>query len=57
MLSNVAMNTIGANDRVCCSCSSVFEVNYYGTILLVIQMNNTFVEVCALRWDAFDKLV
>lgn len=57
MRTNDAVDAVCADDRVSGSRRAVFEMDVYGTVLLVFEFVDALVEVGAVRWDAFDELV
>ena len=57
MRTNDAVDTICANDDVRGCRGPIFEMYVYGTVFLVHDLIDAFVEVGAFRGDAFDELV
>ena len=51
------MDTVCANDDVRGCRGAIFEMDLYGTVLFVLDFIDAFVEVGAVRGDAFDELV
>ena len=51
------MNAVGANNGICGHCGAVFKVDNCGTVILIFESVNAFMEVGALRRYAFDKIV
>lgn len=57
MRTNDTVDAVCANDRVGGSRRAVFEMDVYGTVLLVFELVDTLVEVGPVRWNALDELV
>ena len=57
MRTNDTVDAVCANDDVRGCRGAIFEMYLYGTVLLVLDFIDAFVEVGAFRGDAFDELV
>ena len=57
MRTNDAVDSLCAYYHVRGCCGAVFEVYVYGAVVLVLEVVEAFVELGALRGDAFDELV